>query len=353
MSLLNVPNEIILIIAESLGPKDVNSLSQTNSYLHSPLASLLSHLMLQEKDDVLHWAVRKNRLQTVQFLLDNGACVEPRKKLGRTPLHYAAMGGFEPIVDLLLKNGADPNNSDNHNWHPLDWAALGGHTAIVRTFLQHRVTPPQGNFMKKPPLHWAAMGGHEPTIRLLLLDIDDDQIDHQDSRGMTVLQWLVVSGKESLVKLVIERGADIYHRDKHRYRALHFAANPKFVFKYNFRGHSLRIDYFGNSPELRAYLTNPPRHEAIKLLLEKNAEVDARACGYKTPLHMAAVCGHEAAVRLLLENGANHSPQDIGYSQTPLHVAAASGHETIVKLLIEAGANIKAASSRGANHLSS
>lgn len=55
--------------------------------------------------------------------------------------------------------------------------------------------------------------------------------------------------------------------------------------------------------------------------------------------------GHEAVVRLLLENGANVSATDYR-GDTGLHMAADSGHDAVVRLLLEKGAN---ASSKNRN----
>ena len=57
----------------------------------------------------------------------------------------------------------------------------------------------------------------------------------------------------------------------------------------------------------------------------------------QTPLAWAVGNGHKAAVKLLLEKGADvESKNDIG--ETPLLLATWSGDEAIVKLLLEKGA---------------
>ena len=88
-------------------------------------------------------------------------------------------------------------------------------------------------------------------------------------------------------------------------------------------------------------------HEAmVRVLLENGAGVDVQdKCG-KTALHGAAVNGHEAVVRLLLENGAGVDVQDKD-GETALHGAAASGHEALVRLLLENGAGVNDQSEYG------
>ena len=57
-----------------------------------------------------------------------------------------------------------------------------------------------------------------------------------------------------------------------------------------------------------------------------------------TALWWAAEKGHEAVVKLLLENGANVEFKDRYHDRTPLLLAAGNGHEAVMKLLLEKGA---------------
>ena len=64
----------------------------------------------------------------------------------------------------------------------------------------------------------------------------------------------------------------------------------------------------------------------------------------------AALSGHEAVVKLLLENSANLEYKDEdGY--TPLLLASKQGYEAVVKLLLEKGANIESTGKWGLSPL--
>ncbi|MGK3751755.1 MAG: ankyrin repeat protein, partial [Bacillariaceae sp.] len=77
--------------------------------------------------------------------------------------------------------------------------------------------------------------------------------------------------------------------------------------------------------------------EAVKLLLESNADVHALNKWRETPLLTAANHGQAGAVEQLLRAGADPCKcTDTGWS--PLSIAAYKGHDEVVKLLLEEGA---------------
>jgi len=50
---------------------------------------------------------------------------------GRTPLHYASMGGHYSIVYYLLSKGANPNHYDHFSKKPIDYSQENGHDKIT------------------------------------------------------------------------------------------------------------------------------------------------------------------------------------------------------------------------------
>jgi ankyrin repeat protein len=73
------------------------------------------------------------------------------------------------------------------------------------------------------------------------------------------------------------------------------------------------------------------------LIIQSLTESKDEGFGRQTPLSWAAGNGHEAVVKLLLEQGAELESKDED-GQTPLWWAAAMGREAVVKLLLEKGA---------------
>jgi ankyrin repeat protein len=77
----------------------------------------------------------------------------------------------------------------------------------------------------------------------------------------------------------------------------------------------------------------------VQLLLDKGAEINAKDINNMTPLALAAEQGHEGVVRILLKKGPKLESRDSGIWRTALAHATAEGHLAIVKMLIESGAD--------------
>jgi ankyrin repeat protein len=80
---------------------------------------------------------------------------------------------------------------------------------------------------------------------------------------------------------------------------------------------------------------------AAKLLLDNNADINARDVMEATPLHLAVFEDNVEIAKLLIANGADLNATST-YLSTPLHNAARSGKVQIAKLLLENGADANA-----------
>lgn len=80
---------------------------------------------------------------------------------------------------------------------------------------------------------------------------------------------------------------------------------------------------------------------AVKALLDKGADVNAKTQYGATALSYACDKGHTEVVRLLIERGADVNVKDTFYGEVPLGWALGKGHVEIVRLLIGHGAEGK------------
>jgi hypothetical protein len=81
---------------------------------------------------LLMYAVDKNRLDIVEFLVKNGANVNAQDNDGLTALIAAALMGYIEIVDFLVKNGANVNAQDNDGLTALIGNAIMWYINIVQ-----------------------------------------------------------------------------------------------------------------------------------------------------------------------------------------------------------------------------
>lgn len=77
---------------------------------------------------------------------------------------------------------------------------------------------------------------------------------------------------------------------------------------------------------------------AVKTLLDRGADVNARFRYNQTPLFKAAERGHVEVIKVLLERGADVNVKDSFYGATPLTWAVDKGHTEVVRALLAKGA---------------
>ncbi len=62
------------------------------------------------------------------------------------------------------------------------------------------------------PLSWAAKKGHKAVVKLLLEK--GAELESKDKRGWTPLSWAAKKGHEAVVKLLLEKGTELESKDK-------------------------------------------------------------------------------------------------------------------------------------------
>lgn len=125
--------EDLLMAAEAGDLEKVQSLLDKDKY-----KEFVANIRFQGLDEftALHFAAQENRYEVCQFLIENGANLEAKSSIGRTPLHLCSIKGHADIVKLLVNNGADINCQDSDMYTPLHYASELGNKDCVQVLVE-------------------------------------------------------------------------------------------------------------------------------------------------------------------------------------------------------------------------
>ncbi|KAB7494203.1 Ankyrin-3 [Armadillidium nasatum] len=282
------------------------------------------NVLLKDYDNrtALELAVANGHLEIVQLLLSHEKVNINSKGNGDwTVLHIAAQVGNSKITEYLINNGADLHSRNKMGSKAFHIAAREGHLQDLELFIK------KGNSIRDVGsngcnlAHYAAIGGHLDVLKFLINKNFD--VNATDLRGWTPLNYSTEMGFKEFSELLIENGA--YYN----------------VFK-STESNSRSIM---NSQIMHLLKATENLFNAVKLNDSKNVEkyikegafVNGKTKENTTPLHYSSWKGFHDIVNILLENNAN--PNVIGKGGcTPLHYAAKFNQHDIVISLLSHGA---------------
>ena len=304
----------------------------------------------------LAWAVRSDDLPMVESLLGAGANAKQPNRYGVTPLELAITNRDAAMVGVLLKAGADSTGAI------LMTAARTGNPDIVRTLLEHGgadVNARESSY-GETALMWAAAENHPAAAKLLIqhgaeINARSNALKYAKDRfglegvvtvlphgSWTPLMYAARQGSLGAARVLAEMGADLNLTDPDATTALVLAI---------INGHydtAALLLMKGADPNLADSTGMGALYAAVDM--STLGEIYGRPAQKQTSGDTTAL----DLIRLLLKNRANpnaqlrsatlyraHTPGEptLGEGATPLMRAAKNGDAAAMRLLLENGAD--------------
>lgn len=253
--------------------------------------SQIIHLLLKagaSRNTTLAVAAEEGLISIVELLIAEGVDLSATYEHGDTPLILAARNGHDEVLKILIASFPDISSEQ------LVAAVVegGGHSKIVET-----ISTALGSKLKKSDanygLHRAAQKGNLELAKLFLAAGADINQPIAEDEAYTVLQSAIISENVHLVRLLVEKGANIHARDKWKRTTLFHAGASKI--------------------------------KIVQTLLDAGADVNTPNPDGRTPLWNAVRYRKVAVARLLLEHGAKVRTKR--YSDGPSILQIAKDHD--------------------------
>jgi ankyrin repeat protein len=229
-------------------------------------------------------AVDSNCLDLAAKLLDQGASLDARDRLGARPLSHAARSGHLQMVELLLARGAPIDARNLAGATALYFAAEGSHITIAQRLIERGADVNLTGRSGISPIAAAAYAGNDVIVDALLARGADERAP--DETGKPPIVYAAAGARLDIVKRLLARNIDVNARYPSDLTLLMWASGPDEAV-----------------PEAQAI-------DAVSYLLDAGAHLDDRDDRGRTALMIAAEGGHAEIANLLLARGADASLRD-------------------------------------------
>jgi ankyrin repeat protein len=165
-------------------------------------------------------AAKFNDVSTIKTLISQGVSPNIMDSKGELMLNLAIRDKSDAVVTYLLANKAtDVDISNKVGETPLMMASIEGNLALVKTLVEQNKA--QINHIGWTPLHYASSTGKLEVAQYLITN--GSIIDSMSPSNTTPLMMATLGGNEELIKLLLDKGADLKLRNDQGLTAIDIA----------------------------------------------------------------------------------------------------------------------------------
>ena len=278
------------------------SVGVTFSFIFSGYSFAIGHDINQE----LLNAVRDGDMAMVRSLLDNNADVNAARNDGTTALAWAVYNNDEAMVELLLRSGrdgADANAANDNGVSPLHLACTNQSAAIISRLLRAGADPNVAKWTGESPLMTCANTRAVKAVADLLTHGADINAT-ENNKDQTPLMWAAAEGHADVIKLLIDRGANVNARSKTVLEPAPFLIPTESTMGQNFPTTTRFRKFTGNFTPL-LFAVQSGDIDSARHLLEAGADINETNGEDGSVVVIATASGHEDMALYLLEQGAD------------------------------------------------
>ncbi|XP_063595002.1 ankyrin-2-like [Penaeus indicus] len=228
----------------------------------------------------MHWAAKKGAMKELLQLI-KAFGISDQDECKTTPLHLAAQEGHADIVEALINYGVNIDARDKSGRTPLFMAALNGHLGVAEALIRRGAKVTALTFQNRTALHQAAQSGSLSVTQMLVRA--GLPVACQDQNGLTPLDLAMIHGRSEVVDWLRKQ-------------------NPGKTTELS-HARTCMVHYNECGALIMGWAEDDKTDHLLSNLEKDLVGLHFRDHNGRTPLHVAAECDNEEAVRVLLSCG--------------------------------------------------